>query len=102
MVNRVHPDVLDFLPPTCSSSQQDIDALITQLAEAAQSTSDASHAASKRSTAGMRDLVAAAQQYAAASVTKPDDFDLLYNHALVLQELASRCGGLACERGCLY
>jgi hypothetical protein len=38
----------------------------------------------------MQDLAAAAQQYAAASAAAPTDFDLVYYHALVLQEMASR------------
>lgn len=66
-----------------------MDALVTQLVDAAHSVAPPQARGSKR-PAAMRDLAAAAQQYTIASNAKPDDVDLLYNHALVLQEMAAR------------
>lgn len=65
---------------------QDVDALVTQLVDAAHSIAPPA----PRRAAAIRDLAAASQQYAIASNAKPDDVDLLYNHALVLQEMAAR------------
>lgn len=38
----------------------------------------------------MRELAFAARQYAVATAEDPCDYDALYNHGLVLQELSGR------------
>jgi hypothetical protein len=43
----------------------------------------------------LKDLAFAAQQYAVALETNPNDFDTLYNYGLVLQVGARLCGAWA-------
>ena len=38
----------------------------------------------------VRELAFAARQYAVAKASSPGDYDALYNHGLVLQELSGR------------
>jgi hypothetical protein len=49
----------------------------------------------------VRELAFAARQYAVATAEQPDDYDALYNHGLVLQELSGKLQQASAEQAAM-
>jgi len=49
----------------------------------------------------VRELAFAARQYAVATAENPRDYDALYNHGLVLQELSGRLPAASAEQAAM-